>query len=1103
MAATDQTYRNQYGLDIVFAVSSILMLLSVVWMLIDDYRREFKTEQRIFRDVEMAMAQREALQKTPRKKSFDAAKLEVDKAREQRETDAPKIKELNNEIQKALPEKERADLRLADLKANLDSRTSFYDIASEHAPESANVKRLEDEVKDLQKEIVSARNDVERLTQNVKDLQRQRDALEQPLTKAVGNLKKLLDDFDRQVNLAINKQWGAGDVFRSFFIIDAYGSPTKIEQFTLNDLTIDYNFKGVQRFDRCTTCHKGIARASFTPENLENLLYEPSSELEERLKEAHAILQERKSLLASLDEVTGLKESRTVPDANKLKLTPLSDKVLTHARISEFSAHPRLDLFVGVNSKHPAEKFGCTPCHSGQPSGTGFTFAAHTPNDAKTMHAWQKEHHWEAQHMWDFPMLPKRFVESSCLKCHHQVTDLYSDGNKSEAPKLTKGYDLIREFGCFGCHEINGFSGGRQIGPDLRLEPNPPLEKLTVEQRSKLFADPNNPPGTFRKVAPSLYRVSEKTNESWAVNWITDPRGFRPDTKMPHYYGLSNNDEEALKGTGQEKFPSTEVHGIAHYMFATSRDYVARIAKANDPALAARVAKLEAIPDAKLSDVERKELDDGKALLALRATAQPLDKKLGEINGNAKTGRDLFTKKGCLACHSHASTNEPDDTWPAAPSEADFGPNLSQIKEKLIGKDGDPKKAATWLVNWIKNPTNHNPRTRMPIAIMTDQEIADIAAWLLSQELPADPKTGKISEDLRGPKWATMNVAQPTISDLENLARVYLDRMLAESEIADFFKSKLGVYRVKDLGADERELVDLLEAAKDQKDARRDSLLYYVGKKAIGRLGCYSCHDIPGFDNAKPIGTPLVDWGKKDPTRLAFEDIGNYLNHHYKSKSQIVDKRVDRDGYPLSVAKGPLYEQFFYDALTHKTREGYLHQKLLEPRSYDYERIRAWDDRSRMPQFQFARLKKKLKEEDTEFAQRKAWADAVGMPLDASAKPRPPESSADFAARKEKEEADNREAVMTFVLGLVGDSIPLQYVNQPGPERRAEIKARQVLDKFNCAGCHVLRPGAYEFKLSAVASAASTRCGKKPASIRTISSSPSIAPGTNRHNRAT
>ena len=46
MAATDKEYRNQYILDIVFAVSSIVMLATIVWMLADDFNREYKTEQR-------------------------------------------------------------------------------------------------------------------------------------------------------------------------------------------------------------------------------------------------------------------------------------------------------------------------------------------------------------------------------------------------------------------------------------------------------------------------------------------------------------------------------------------------------------------------------------------------------------------------------------------------------------------------------------------------------------------------------------------------------------------------------------------------------------------------------------------------------------------------------------------------------------------------------------------------------------------------------------------------------------------------------------------------------------------------------------------------
>ena len=99
------------------------------------------------------------------------------------------------------------------------------------------------------------------------------------------------------------------------------------------------------------------------------------------------------------------------------------------------------------------------------------------------------------------------------------------------------------------------------------------------------------------------------------------------------------------------------------------------------------------------------------------------------------------------------------------------------------------------------------------------------------------------------------------------------------------------------------------------------------------------------------------------------------------------------------------YEKFYADALEHSQREGYLNQKILDPRSYDYNRLRAWDDRSRMPQFRFARSRKKDEESDE-----------------------------DFEARANKEEAEAREAVATFILGLVAEPVPTAQ-HQPAQGR--------------------------------------------------------------------
>src|SRR5262245_44756973 len=131
MAATDQTYRNQKALDVVFAVSSVLLLVSIIWMFVQDYNRPWKTEQREFRDVEAEMFTRQAIADLPPKKKRDDAKAAVEKAKKDREakvkikvrgeekevTREQGIKELEAEINRLKPAKERAEAKVGDIKS--------------------------------------------------------------------------------------------------------------------------------------------------------------------------------------------------------------------------------------------------------------------------------------------------------------------------------------------------------------------------------------------------------------------------------------------------------------------------------------------------------------------------------------------------------------------------------------------------------------------------------------------------------------------------------------------------------------------------------------------------------------------------------------------------------------------------------------------------------------------------------------------------------------------------------------------------------------------------------------------------------------------------
>src|SRR5262249_20569311 len=147
------------------------------------------------------------------------------------------------------------------------------------------------------------------------------------------------------------KRWKIGDTVRNLPVLDAFSPPTKIHQFTLTEYPIDYYFKTVTRFDRCMTCHQAIDKPSFEKEALRHLESgKGTQELQEKLDRATELLRAR----AAEGEDLGFNPK----DMPKNVLT----MDLSEAQINEYCVHPRLDLFVGDNSPHRAEKFGCTLC---------------------------------------------------------------------------------------------------------------------------------------------------------------------------------------------------------------------------------------------------------------------------------------------------------------------------------------------------------------------------------------------------------------------------------------------------------------------------------------------------------------------------------------------------------------------------------------------------------------------------------------------------------------------------------------------------------------------------------------------------------------------
>ena len=200
-----------------------------------------------------------------------------------------------------------------------------------------------------------------------------------------------------------------------------------------------------------------------------------------------------------------------------------------------------------------------------------------------------------------------------------------------------------------------------------------------------------------------------------------------------------------------------------------------------------------------------------------------------------------------------------------------------------------------------------------------------------------------------------------------------------------------------------------------------DKQLLYVGRRSISKYGCSGCHDVPGYEDAKPIGTGLADWGRKGADKLAFEQIAQYIlrGHGHESKGDkaadatLVPETVDlhdaayvgpqteegmsqdvelihaEGGHELDFKDLPPSLGYFMKKLFGHEREGFIWQKLRALRSYDYKKTenKGYNERLRMPQFNLGPVE--------------------------------------------------REQVITFVLGLVAEPPAPQYIYKPTPRRSA------------------------------------------------------------------
>jgi hypothetical protein len=1122
MPATENTWRDLKTLHVVFGFTGLLLLIATVALFAADHRREWKQYQRKMRDIDVrltnwqmeaentraAVAQGEQLQESlkkaeaspPQQSAFDqfmgllgdhpqASALrdlyEASKQPEQGASSRSKLQEAMGVIVRR--ERFLEDKLLSDRKfksADYDEKRANLDLGIRD--------NLTDALPGLQAEVDKVRSERDQLTVEYEKLSARRKGLEgafKSVTADVDSLKKEIENAAAsQERLETSLKEREATYFSSQFpflgkkwlelpVLDAFNSPLKIDTRWTKNLTMpNGGFGEVRRFDRCTTCHQAIDRTA--PGSATEPLYEEAHQVDLTMAtpESAPAPQEGENAAgvptllsvygieiapSGLADASAVTVRNVLPNSlaanakivhgditDGLKVGDIlrmvdNDRVLTKANADQFllrdaqwgqplriqverglpqpfNSHPRMDLFVGSMSPHTIQRFGCTVCHEGQGSATEFKWVSHTPNDPGQEAQWVKEHGWFNNHHWIYPMQPARFAESTCLKCHHNVVELEASSKFDEppAPQLMAGYHLIRQYGCYGCHEINGYNGpDKRIGPDMRLEPNyfaaaaqlktdPNFTQLSADQKKwveTLIQHPEQEaqrhqlleflkndakaeesvlgenshsmisvledqetPGTFRKSGPSLRHVSTKVGAEWLYDWIRDPTHFRPSTRMPRFFGLWDHlDDVPGERQDSQRYEPIEILGLVTYLMKSSQPVE-------------MISPGDALPE------------------------QPEEDQIAR-------GKLLFETRGCLACHQHQD-------FPVG--KATHGPELSNLGDKF--RSQDTPDARKWLYTWLKNPNLYHPRTKMPDLLLdpikhadgtTTDPAADIAAYLLSSstgwEISAQTKAGLTAKD----------------DDLNSLVKEHLRTKLYRQDADDAVDAgKIPAELAKNLTGAELFLAG---------EMSQENKLIYIGHKTIAKYGCYACHDIPGFEGDKPIGTGLADWGRKDPSRLAFEHIAEYIEHghghahggdsHSQTRQGMEESHSEDAHAPaaegadpgdaLAANNEPFDESFFTERLMHHDRTGFLWQKLKEPRSYDYKKTRnkdSFNDRLRMPLFPF--------------------------------------------------NPKQREAVATFVLGLLAEPPADEFVYQADDRQKAILAGHKALTKFNCVGCHIVDP---------------------------------------------
>jgi mono/diheme cytochrome c family protein len=699
-------------LNVVFAASSIFLFVSVLWMVWDDYDREWKNYQRRFAllEQEVTEASLKQLDQKVDKATVERLRQQRQAAEQQIEANRAKVDELEEKVQDLTNQLYVASQRFQFAKANYDVDRYDFEALRNKDPEAAKagqealdaegreVAQRQLEVEKIEAERAAAQAELGKFTGQAAELEKKLGELTTERTRLEKRLEAVSPSFVKAY-------------FRDAPLVDFMAPTIKVQQVITPNIVDDVNFTRVVKMDRCMTCHLAIDRTGY--ENRpQPFRTHPNLDVFVGSNSPHPMLETGCTVCHE-----GMGQSLTFRDASH---TPANVKQRHEWEEQYHWEEPHLWDYPML-PKGMTEA-SCAKCHKGE------TFIPHSPTLTRAYATYER---------------------AGCYACHKTRG---FEGLRKPGPNLTQiGAKLTPEWVKTWIRKpsaikpatwmpqpwYNSNSSGPEDAKRNEAEIEAAVAYLFANSAPYEPAVPNPPGGdaaSGKKIVESvgcvachitgnesrwdagprrtfgqpLQNVGNKTSYVWLYNWVRDPKHFSADTYMPDL-----------------RLTDAQVADVATYL-TTLKGPAGESAKAAaDPKVADEVLfdYLSAIMPVEQARVSLAKMD---------AKAKQLD-----------LGRRTIARYSCFSCHEIKGFE----------NEQPIGTELSEQGSKLTSRldfafvDIEHTKL-DWFHTKMKDPRIFDrnrilrplEKLRMPDYRMTDEEAHLLVTALMSFQRDVQPR---------------------------------------------------------------------------------------------------------------------------------------------------------------------------------------------------------------------------------------------------------------------------------------------------------------------------------------------------------------------------